>query len=405
MFRKSLGFGKFSSALLQEEDEASRQLGHHASRMFREEFIPGQRLRHYAEKVDGYILSDLEKVSTDEINVEDWVFKCLVGAVGKVIWGTSDGPFQETKFLTHLRHFLLNVRELNNPATWFIDKSLVESRRIVRERLAQLSSPKRDSQESRDAQAAAQGEKRGGGFLDRIRRLCQDHGSTPEGWTDYQLLLIAGLGPNIMSATTWLVYHILNDHQLLDSIRREIDQLGNDDQDVAIDLSEISEICPILHATWLEVLRFHGTFLAGRYVREDTTLADTYHLPKGSYALAPLTPHHYDRTVWGDDVDEFKPERFLAQDGKFDPDMKRKLRVFGLFGTICPGRFLATNMAMSLAIRLISTLDMRPREGEEFVMPKERKDTVVGMMTPDREVVMRVTRRQSAKRISMTWKS
>ncbi|KAK8024552.1 hypothetical protein PG993_012618 [Apiospora rasikravindrae] len=336
MFRKSLGFGKFSSALLQEEDEASRELGHSASRMFREEFIPGQRLRHYAEKVDGYIQSDL---------------------------------------------------------------------RIVRARLAQLSSPQGQSQQGRGAQKPEQDKKKGDGFLDRIRRLCQNHGATPDGWTDYQLLLIAGLGPNIMSATTWLVYHILNDEQLLESIRREIDQLGKDEDNVAIDLSEIAETFPLLHATWLEVLRFHGTFLAGRYVREDTTLADTYFLPKGSYALAPLTPHHYDRTIWGDDADVFRPERFLAKDGKFDPEVKKRLRVFGLFGTICPGRFLATNMAMTLAIRLFSTLDMRPREGDEFVMPKERKDTVVGMMTPDREVIMRVTRRESTKSISMTWKS
>lgn len=60
MFQKSLGFGKFSSTLLQEEDEASRQVGKHASRMFREEFIPGVRLRYYAETVDGYVQSDLQ---------------------------------------------------------------------------------------------------------------------------------------------------------------------------------------------------------------------------------------------------------------------------------------------------------------------------------------------------------
>ncbi|KAK7917854.1 hypothetical protein PG985_011462 [Apiospora marii] len=396
MFQKSLGFGKLSSTLLREADEASRQVGKHASRMFREEFIPGVRLRYYAETVDGYIQADLKQISTQDINIEDWIFKCLVGAVGKVIWGANDGPFHDESFLSHLRHFLLNVRALNNPATWFIDKSLLESRRIVRERLTQLS-----PQEPQD-------EKSDDGFLNRIRRLCQSHGAPAEGWTDYQLLLIAGLGPNIMSATTWYVYHILHDQHLLDSVRREIDiaLAGSDDKDGTMDLSEISQTCPLLHATWLEVLRFHGTFLAGRYVREDTTLADTYFLPKGSYALAPLRPHHFDPEIWGDDADQFRPGRFL-KDGKLDPEAQRKLRVFGLFGTVCPGRFLATNMAITVAIRLFSTLDLAPRPGEEFVLPGERKDTVVGMATPDREVVMRVARRAGVveRKVRMAWKS
>ncbi|KAK8037721.1 hypothetical protein PG991_001067 [Apiospora marii] len=377
MFQKSLGFGKSLRLCC---GRRTRRAG---------------RLRYYAETVDGYIQADLKQISTQDINIEDWIFKCLVGAVGKVIWGANDGPFHDESFLSHLRHFLLNVRALNNPATWFIDKSLLESRRIVRERLTQLS-----PQEPQD-------EKSDDGFLNRIRRLCQSHGAPAEGWTDYQLLLIAGLGPNIMSATTWYVYHILHDQELLESVRREIDNaLAGSDKDGAMDLSEISETCPLLHATWLEVLRFHGTFLAGRYVREDTTLADTYFLPKGSYALAPLRPHHFDPEIWGGDADRFRPGRFL-KDGKLDPEAQRKLRVFGLFGTVCPGRFLATNMAITVAIRLFSTLDLAPRPGEELVLPGERKDTVVGMATPDREVVMRVARRAGVvgSRVRMTWKS
>ncbi|KAK8068361.1 hypothetical protein PG996_007473 [Apiospora saccharicola] len=363
MFQRSLEFGKFSSALLQEADEASREVGHQASRMFREEFIPDHRQRHYAERIDGYIQADLEILSSQEINVEDWIFKTLVGSIGKVIWGGSDGPFDDADFLTHLRHFLLNVRALNNPATWLIDRSLLESRRLVRGRLAQsLAFDQSRTEAGREPRENGE-EKDDEGLLDRLRTLCRNHGAPPEGWIDYQLLLIAGLGPNIMSAATWLP--------------------GG-----AIDLSEISEACPLLYATWVEVLRFHGTFALGRWVQEDTTLAGTYHLPKGSYALAPLTPHHFDRAVWGDDADEFRPDRFLTKDGKFDQNAKKKLRVFGLFGTVCPGRFLATNMAMTLAIRLFLTMDMIPRAGEGFVLPKERKDTVVGMASPDREIVM-----------------
>ncbi|KAK8099631.1 uncharacterized protein PG998_012872 [Apiospora kogelbergensis] len=409
MFQRSLGFGEFSSALLQEADEASRRVGRHASRMFREEFIPGQRLRHYAERIDSYIQSDLEwdreKVTSQDINIEDWIFKSLIGSIGKAIWGGGDGPFVDEDFLTHLRHFLLNVRALNNPTTWFIDKSFLESRRIVRERLAQSLSFEEDPAQGERDRQENHGRKDDEGLLDRLRTLCRDHGAPPEGWIDYQLLLIAGLGPNIMGAATWLVYHILHDQHLSASVRREIDHLHEESRESAIDLSEVPATCPLLYATWLEVLRFHGTFTLGRWVHEDTTLAGTYHLPKASYALAPLTPHHFDRAVWGNDADEFRPERFLKKDGTFDPDVKKKLRVFGLFGSVCPGRFLATNMAMTLAIRLFSTFDMTCRPGEEFVLPSERKDTVVGLASPDREIFMCVTRRKLAGRLRITWKS
>ncbi|KAK8102383.1 cytochrome P450 [Apiospora sp. TS-2023a] len=405
MFQRSLGFGKFSSALLQETDEASREVGRQASRMFRQEFIPDHRQKHYTERIDGYIQADLEKLSSQGLNVADWIFKTLVGSIGKVIWGGSDGPFDDADFLAHLRHFLLNVRALNNPATWFIDGNLLKSRRIVRERLAQsLAFNQARTEDEREPRENS--EKKGDeGLLYRLCTLCRNHGAPPGGWIDYQLLLIAGLGPNIMSAATWLAYHILNDQHLLELIRHEIDQLIENSQESVIDLSEIFETCPLLYATWVEVLRFHSTFTLGRWVQENTTLAGTYHLPKGSYALAPLMPHHFDRAVWGDDADEFRPDRFLKREnGKFDHNAKKKVRVFGLFGTVCPGRFLATNMAMTLAIRLFSTLDMIPRAGEGFVLPKERKDTVVGMSSPDREIVMSITRRTSKKGVTVTWK-
>lgn len=59
MFRQSLGLGRFSSKLLEERDDTSRQFGPHASRMFRQEFIPNLRLGKYVEIVDNSIRQDM----------------------------------------------------------------------------------------------------------------------------------------------------------------------------------------------------------------------------------------------------------------------------------------------------------------------------------------------------------
>jgi hypothetical protein len=37
------------------------------------------------------------------IFLEDWIFKTLVGALGKSLWGGDSGPFGDPEFLTHLR--------------------------------------------------------------------------------------------------------------------------------------------------------------------------------------------------------------------------------------------------------------------------------------------------------------
>lgn len=59
MLGKSLGLGQFSSLLLKEEDDMSRQFGPRASRMFREEFVPNPRLQSYAKQIDEHIRVDL----------------------------------------------------------------------------------------------------------------------------------------------------------------------------------------------------------------------------------------------------------------------------------------------------------------------------------------------------------
>lgn len=45
---------------------------------------------------------------------------------------------------------------------------------------------------------------------------------------------------------------------------------------------------------------------------------DGYYIPKGSQLIANLWAIHHDPDYWGPDAEEFKPERFLTEDGKID---------------------------------------------------------------------------------------
>lgn len=276
------------------------------------------------------------------------------------------------------------MKRLNAPANFMIDKKLLASRSFVRQRLEEFSFEEYAEKCAGEGPSTIEDS-----FLGRVRALCLSHGAAAEGWTDYQLLLIAGLGPNVMAASTWMFHHLLADRELMVNVRSEIDDLIKSSGG-SIDVANMSESCPLLLATWFEVLRYHGGFSLGRYVHEDTVLAGKYLLKKGSYALAPLRPHHFDSQSWGADVNEFLPGRFIKPDGSLDEMQRRKLRVYGVFGTLCPGRYLAVHMAMALTVRLLSAFDMTPLKGS-YTMPTESKDTVAGLATPawDVEVSMK----------------
>ena len=96
----------------------------------------------------------------------------------------------------------MNMKRLNAPFDFMIDKKLLASRRFVRERLEKFSFEEY-AEKCVDGSTDAVEES----FLGRVRALCLTHGAAAEGWTDYQLLLIAGLGPNVMAASTWMLHH------------------------------------------------------------------------------------------------------------------------------------------------------------------------------------------------------
>ncbi|XP_022107914.1 cytochrome P450 2J2-like [Acanthaster planci] len=70
---------------------------------------------------------------------------------------------------------------------------------------------------------------------------------------------------------------------------------------------------------------------------EDTTIAG-YNIPKGTIVATSIWQIHYDPLVW-EEPEEFRPERFLNQDGKFRPRLE--FIPFGIGRRICLGEHLA----------------------------------------------------------------
>ncbi|KAI3502070.1 hypothetical protein L1887_30101 [Cichorium endivia] len=91
-----------------------------------------------------------------------------------------------------------------------------------------------------------------------------------------------------------------------DRARDEVLKVFGDRKPDVEGLSHLKLINMILH----EVLRLYppGIILA-RMIHEETTLGNIT-LPAGSYFHLQMMLLHYDSEIWGNDVNEFKPERF-----------------------------------------------------------------------------------------------
>ena len=130
------------------------------------------------------------------------------------------------------------MKKLNAPFDFMIDGKLLASRRFVRERLEHFS-----FEEYAEKCVGGSADAVEESFLERVRTLCLTHGAAAEGWTDYQLLLIAGLGPNVMAASTWMFHHLLADPELMVGVKNELDAFV-EESDGEIDVANMSEACP-----------------------------------------------------------------------------------------------------------------------------------------------------------------
>ncbi|KAJ7195390.1 hypothetical protein O6H91_Y511700 [Diphasiastrum complanatum] len=108
-----------------------------------------------------------------------------------------------------------------------------------------------------------------------------------------------------------------------------------------------------LHAAITETLRLYPAVpLESKKVESDDTLPDGYSVKQGNFvSFAPYSMGRLER-IWGPDVEEFKPERWLV-DGVFQPQSPFKLTAFQAGPRICLGRDSAyLQMKMTTAILL-----------------------------------------------------
>ena len=210
---------------------------------------------------------------------------------------------------------------------------------------------------------------------------------------------------NTAPAVFWMILLVCSCPDLLQEIRKEIGLVTvrrtEDDRtrsSNSLDITNLKTNCPLLASTFQEVLRYRSIGTSIRQVMEDTILAEQFLLKKGSMIQMPSRVIHSDSSIWGSDVDEFNPRRFMKEaKEKTNTNKAAPAAAFRAFGggtTLCPGRHFATNEILAVFAMFIMQYDVVPVNGK-FTLPTTKKTNVATVvMEPDMDVEIEVTKRQ-----------
>ncbi|KAH6885032.1 cytochrome P450 [Coprinopsis sp. MPI-PUGE-AT-0042] len=152
------------------------------------------------------------------------------------------------------------------------------------------------------------------------------------------------------------------------------------------------ERLPYISAIVKEVGRWHSVLpITVPHVSTDDDIYQGSHIPAGTAILANTWAVMHDPATF-DDPFEFKPERYLTNDGKINPNLLGpEDGAFGYGRRICPGRHLSNESLSIMAATLLSCFDILPALDEAGrPKPLELKVTSSMVSVPvDYEVVLK----------------
>src|SRR4051812_28963404 len=114
-----------------------------------------------------------------------------------------------------------------------------------------------------------------------------------------------------------MVLLVCSNAELLEDLRQEVGsilEINDDDKENVVrslDITDVKSHCPLLASTFQEVLRYRTMGTSVREVMEDTVLDGQWLLKKGCMIQMPSRVIHTDASLWGADVDQFVPGRFM----------------------------------------------------------------------------------------------
>lgn len=99
---------------------------------------------------------------------------------------------------------------------------------------------------------------------------------------------------------------------------------------------------------------------------EDDVLPDGTEVRKGDRVLFVTWCMARLKEQWGDDCEQFKPERFINEDGNFRPPEATKLPIFLAGPRLCLGKDMAFLSSSILLTKLLESFEISGGESQEY---------------------------------------
>lgn len=149
----------------------------------------------------------------------------------------------------------------------------------------------------------------------------------------------------------------------------------------------LEQQCPRLRAVYLEVLRLTASSSTVRGVQYNTNIGDRV-LRSGANILIPYRQLHLNPDLFGENVEQFDPERFLRNENL---SKSPSFRPFGGGRTYCPGRYLAEREILTFVALALHRFEISFAAGKHAkagggVSPEfpqvDKKKFCLGIMEP-----------------------
>ncbi|XP_062008640.1 cytochrome P450 704C1-like isoform X2 [Rosa rugosa] len=170
---------------------------------------------------------------------------------------------------------------------------------------------------------------------DFISRLLEMKETNPKYIKDMGVNFIIAGKDTVATALSWLFYMLCKYPRIQEKISQEVREATNMKDNSSMDelaaslTEEVLDKMQYLHAALTETLRLYPAVpVNAKVCFSDDTWPDGFSVKKGEMVVYQPYAMGRMKYLWGDDAEEFRPERWLDENGIFQPESPFKFTVF-----------------------------------------------------------------------------
>ncbi|KAJ6879244.1 hypothetical protein NC652_032728 [Populus alba x Populus x berolinensis] len=201
---------------------------------------------------------------------------------------------------------------------------------------------------------------------DILSRFLQVTENDPTYLRDIILNFVIAGKDTTAAALSWLIYMLCKHPAVQNKIAQEVKEATKvkeitDFAEFAASINEEAlEKMKYLHAAITETLRLYPSVpVDAKVCFSDDTLPDGFNVRKGD--MVAYQPYAMGRMkfIWGDDAEEYKPERWFNEDGVFQQESPFKFTAFQAGPRICLGKEFAYRQMKIFAAVLVTSFTFK----------------------------------------------